>query len=189
MSRSLSSGWLLSRPTRWADPPPLLLPTVRPRGTIFCAARRRVGCPHRIPALAAARFLRGVLMTKLYFLLQCTTTLPALHNDPATAIFRRPERGGRNREGLDIMRKSLPIALVLGAFTIAGAAFALAPAIHSQVTRHPVAGAPSQSALLDGKSVRQDRHTPPPRLFHACQQQDPTTIPASHGTVCFPLPY
>jgi hypothetical protein len=104
------------------------------------------------------------------------------------------------------MRKSLPIALVLAAFTIAGAAFALAPAIHNQVTQgsrllhsqanhdavssgRTVAGVPSQSALLDGKSVGQDRHTPQPLLFHACQQQDPTTIPASHGTVCFPLPY
>jgi hypothetical protein len=87
------------------------------------------------------------------------------------------------------MRKSLPIALVLGAFTIAGAAFALAPAIHNQVTHRTVAGAPAQSALLDGKSVGQDRPTPRPLLFHACQQQDPTTIPANHGTVCFPLPY
>jgi hypothetical protein len=35
----------------------------------------------------------------------------------------------------------------------------------------------------------QDRHTPQPLLFHACQQQDPTTVPASRGTVCYPLPY
>ncbi len=104
------------------------------------------------------------------------------------------------------MRKSLPIALALGAFTIASAAFALAPAIHSQVAQgsrllhsqadpgaaspgQAISGTRSQSALLDGKSVGQDRHTPPPPLFHACQQQDPTTFPANHGTVCFPLPY
>jgi len=87
------------------------------------------------------------------------------------------------------MRKSLPIGLVLGAFTIAGAAFALAPAVHNQVTRHTVAAAPAQRALLDGKSAGQDRHTPQPLLFHACQQQDPTTIPALHGTICYPLPY
>ena len=87
------------------------------------------------------------------------------------------------------MRKSLPIALVMGAFTIAGAAFALAPAIHNQVAGHTVAGALAQSALLDGKSAGQDRHAPAPLLFHACQQQDPTTFPASRGTVCYPLPY
>jgi len=87
------------------------------------------------------------------------------------------------------MRKSLPIAFVLAAVTIAGAAFALAPAIHNQVTHRTVAGAPAQSALVDGKSMGQDRHTPQPLLFHACQQQDPTAFPASSGTVCYPLPY
>ena len=87
------------------------------------------------------------------------------------------------------MRKSLPIGLVLGAFTIAGAAFALAPAVHNQVTRHTVAAAPAQSALLDGKSAGQDRPAPRPLLFHICQEQDPTAVSARLGTVCYPLPY
>ena len=104
------------------------------------------------------------------------------------------------------MRKSLPIGLVLGAFTIAGAAFALAPAIHNQVTQasrplhrqadpdaassgRTVADAPSQSALLDGKSAGQDRPAPRPLLFHICQEQDPTAVSARLGTVCYPLPY
>ncbi len=87
------------------------------------------------------------------------------------------------------MRKSLPIAFVLAAVTIAGAAYALAPTIHSQITRHTVAGAPAQSALLDGKSAGQDRPAPRPPLFHICQEQDPTAVSARLGTVCYPLPY
>ena len=104
------------------------------------------------------------------------------------------------------MRKSLPIAFVLSVFTLAAAAFALAPTIHNQVTQasrplhrqadpdaassgRTVADAPSQSALLDGKSAGQDRHTPRPPLFHICQEQDPTAVSARLGKVCYPLPY
>ena len=52
--------------------------------TVALRRRRRV---------ASWRFHRGVLMTKLSFLLQCSTTFAALHNGLASAISRRPERG------------------------------------------------------------------------------------------------
>lgn len=73
----------------------LLLPHSAPAIRFFALRDGEyVGGSHRIPALAVAQFPHGVLMTKVYFLLQCSKVFSALHNDPATAISRRLERRG-----------------------------------------------------------------------------------------------
>jgi hypothetical protein len=115
----------------------------------------------------------------------------ALHNDSADGISS-DSRTEISRQGLDIMKKTLEIAFVLGAFI---AVPALARAIHTQPTQdprqlsmqaapdgagsaRPVAGTP-RAAQLSGKSVGQDRHAArgPMRpsdgtyLSHNCAQQ------------------
>ena len=151
--------------------------------------RPTFGFPHPSPA-AVARFHRGVRMTKLNFLLQCSTTLLALHNDPATAISTRPERGGPNREGLDIMRKSLPIALVLARLSRLPALRLRWPQpIHNQVTHRTVAGAPRRAHCLTAKAWVRIATLRNRCCSTLANNKTRPPFPAIRGTICYPLPY
>lgn len=97
------------------------------------------------------------------------------------------------------MRKFFPAAVGLASLVVVGAAIAVAPGIGAQsqplamqahaLPAHKAMAGHTHNAGLVGRLV-QDRKALQPPLFHMCQQQDPTSVPAGAGSLsCYPLAY